>query len=140
MKELESNPATRIVWNSVKPMLMGQILYAPDSPAVRKIIRNVSGVKNISGYFCYFVGFFKEIIFVTLNKLGGRDRTILKTKHEIILSSLSSFAFVSAVICTSLHIFSRKRLSCSLLKLYLKEKISFPPCHVWPFVSRCRYV
>lgn len=42
MKELESNPATRIVWNSVKPMLMGQILYAPDSPAVRQIIRNVS--------------------------------------------------------------------------------------------------
>ncbi|XP_075869832.1 retinal-specific phospholipid-transporting ATPase ABCA4a [Nelusetta ayraudi] len=42
MKELESNPATRIVWNSVKPMLMGQILYAPDSPAVRKIIRNAN--------------------------------------------------------------------------------------------------
>uniref|UniRef100_A0A8C4IEI0 ATP-binding cassette, sub-family A (ABC1), member 4a n=1 Tax=Dicentrarchus labrax TaxID=13489 RepID=A0A8C4IEI0_DICLA len=42
MKELESNPVTRIVWNSVKPMLMGQILYAPDSPAVRQIIRNAN--------------------------------------------------------------------------------------------------
>ncbi|XP_005744934.1 retinal-specific phospholipid-transporting ATPase ABCA4a isoform X1 [Pundamilia nyererei] len=42
MKELESNPATRIVWNSVKPMLMGRILYAPDSPAVRKIIQNAN--------------------------------------------------------------------------------------------------
>ncbi|XP_039982421.1 retinal-specific phospholipid-transporting ATPase ABCA4a [Xiphias gladius] len=42
MRELESNPATRIVWNSVKPMLMGQILYAPDSPAVRQIIRNAN--------------------------------------------------------------------------------------------------
>ncbi|KAM8731034.1 retinal-specific phospholipid-transporting ATPase ABCA4a isoform 1-T1 [Acanthopagrus schlegelii] len=42
MKELESNPATRIMWNSVKPMLMGQILYAPDSPAVRQIIRNAN--------------------------------------------------------------------------------------------------
>ncbi|XP_029955495.1 retinal-specific phospholipid-transporting ATPase ABCA4-like [Salarias fasciatus] len=42
MKELESNPATRIVWNAVKPMLMGQILYAPDSPAVRQIIRNAN--------------------------------------------------------------------------------------------------
>ncbi|CAB1457509.1 unnamed protein product [Pleuronectes platessa] len=42
MKELESNPATRIVWNSVKPMLMGQILYAPDSPAVRQIIQNAN--------------------------------------------------------------------------------------------------
>ncbi|XP_027860619.1 retinal-specific phospholipid-transporting ATPase ABCA4a isoform X1 [Xiphophorus couchianus] len=42
MKELESNPATRIVWNSVKPMLMGRILYAPDSPAVKQIIRNAN--------------------------------------------------------------------------------------------------
>ncbi|XP_058488295.1 retinal-specific phospholipid-transporting ATPase ABCA4a isoform X2 [Solea solea] len=42
MRELESNPATRIVWNSVKPMLMGQILYTPDSPAVRQIIQNAN--------------------------------------------------------------------------------------------------
>ncbi|XP_015230454.1 PREDICTED: retinal-specific ATP-binding cassette transporter-like [Cyprinodon variegatus] len=42
MKELQSNPATRIVWNSVKPMLMGRIVYAPDSPAVRQIIRNAN--------------------------------------------------------------------------------------------------
>eukprot|EP00063_Salmo_salar_P037999 XP_014012834.1 PREDICTED: retinal-specific ATP-binding cassette transporter-like [Salmo salar] len=42
MKELESNPITRIMWSSVKPMLMGKILYAPDSPAVRKIIRNAN--------------------------------------------------------------------------------------------------
>ncbi|TNN65133.1 Retinal-specific ATP-binding cassette transporter [Liparis tanakae] len=32
----------RIVWHSVKPMLMGRILYAPDSPAVRQIIRNAN--------------------------------------------------------------------------------------------------
>ncbi|KAK2858624.1 hypothetical protein Q5P01_003244 [Channa striata] len=42
MKELESSPGTRIVWNSVKPMLMGHILYAPDSPAVRQIIQNAN--------------------------------------------------------------------------------------------------
>ncbi|KAK7881224.1 hypothetical protein WMY93_029633 [Mugilogobius chulae] len=50
MRELESNPATRIVWNSVKPMLMGQILYAPDSPAVRKIVKNSSGA---TAFQCY---------------------------------------------------------------------------------------
>lgn len=47
MKELESNPATKIVWNSIKPMLMGRILYAPDSPAVRQIIRNVSSTHSM---------------------------------------------------------------------------------------------
>uniref|UniRef100_A0A9J8BN84 P-type phospholipid transporter n=1 Tax=Cyprinus carpio carpio TaxID=630221 RepID=A0A9J8BN84_CYPCA len=42
MKDLESNPVTRIVWSSVKPFLMGKILYAPDSPAVRQIIKNAN--------------------------------------------------------------------------------------------------
>lgn len=42
MEGLELNPATRIMWKSVKPLLMGRILYAPDSPAVRQIIKNVS--------------------------------------------------------------------------------------------------
>lgn len=47
MEELELNPATRIMWKSVKPLLMGQILYAPDSPAVREIIKNVSHVTKV---------------------------------------------------------------------------------------------
>jgi len=41
MQNLESNPITKIVWNSVKPLVMGKILYTPDSPAVRKIIKSV---------------------------------------------------------------------------------------------------
>ncbi|XP_062377373.1 retinal-specific phospholipid-transporting ATPase ABCA4a [Sardina pilchardus] len=42
MRQLESNPVTRIVWRSVKPLLMGHILYAPDSPATRKIVKNAN--------------------------------------------------------------------------------------------------
>ncbi|XP_069050210.1 retinal-specific phospholipid-transporting ATPase ABCA4 isoform X2 [Lepisosteus oculatus] len=42
MQNLESNPVTKIVWNSVKPLLMGKILYAPDSPAVRQILKNAN--------------------------------------------------------------------------------------------------
>lgn len=41
MQTLESNPVTKIVWNSVKPLLMGKILYTPDSPAVHKILKRV---------------------------------------------------------------------------------------------------
>lgn len=53
MEELELNPATRIMWKSVKPLLMGQILYAPDSPAVRQIIKNVSQVKKVKLMTCF---------------------------------------------------------------------------------------
>nr|XP_019968212.1 PREDICTED: retinal-specific ATP-binding cassette transporter-like [Paralichthys olivaceus] len=42
MESLESNPVTKIVWNSVKPLLMGKILYTPDSPAVRKILKSAN--------------------------------------------------------------------------------------------------
>ncbi|XP_034470227.1 retinal-specific phospholipid-transporting ATPase ABCA4-like isoform X1 [Hippoglossus hippoglossus] len=42
MESLESNPVTKIVWNSVKPLLMGKILYTPDSPAVHKILKSAN--------------------------------------------------------------------------------------------------
>uniref|UniRef100_A0A8D3DFC4 ATP-binding cassette, sub-family A (ABC1), member 4b n=1 Tax=Scophthalmus maximus TaxID=52904 RepID=A0A8D3DFC4_SCOMX len=42
METLESNPVTKIVWNSVKPLLMGKILYTPNSPAVRKILKSAN--------------------------------------------------------------------------------------------------
>ncbi|XP_056594353.1 retinal-specific phospholipid-transporting ATPase ABCA4a [Triplophysa dalaica] len=42
MRDLESNLVTRMLWNSVKPFLMGKILYAPDSPAVKHIIKNAN--------------------------------------------------------------------------------------------------
>ncbi|XP_061834850.1 retinal-specific phospholipid-transporting ATPase ABCA4 [Nerophis lumbriciformis] len=42
MKTLESNPVTKILWNSVKPLLMGKILFTPDSPAVRKILKSAN--------------------------------------------------------------------------------------------------
>eukprot|EP00066_Takifugu_rubripes_P008866 XP_003975387.1 PREDICTED: retinal-specific ATP-binding cassette transporter [Takifugu rubripes] len=42
MQTLESNPVTKIVWNSVKPLLMGKILYTPNSPAVHKILKSAN--------------------------------------------------------------------------------------------------
>ncbi|XP_055084646.1 LOW QUALITY PROTEIN: retinal-specific phospholipid-transporting ATPase ABCA4-like [Periophthalmus magnuspinnatus] len=42
METLESNPITKIVWSSVKPLLMGKILYTPDSPAVHRILKSAN--------------------------------------------------------------------------------------------------
>uniref|UniRef100_A0A674BX53 P-type phospholipid transporter n=1 Tax=Salmo trutta TaxID=8032 RepID=A0A674BX53_SALTR len=42
MQTLESNPVTKIVWSSVKPLFMGKILYAPDSPAIRMILKSAN--------------------------------------------------------------------------------------------------
>ncbi|XP_048208118.1 retinal-specific phospholipid-transporting ATPase ABCA4 [Perognathus longimembris pacificus] len=42
IQSLESNPLTKLAWRAVKPLLMGKILFTPDSPAVRKILKNAN--------------------------------------------------------------------------------------------------
>ncbi|XP_008072801.1 retinal-specific ATP-binding cassette transporter [Carlito syrichta] len=39
---LESNPLTKIAWRTAKPLLMGKILFTPDSPAARRILKNAN--------------------------------------------------------------------------------------------------
>lgn len=38
---LESNPLSRIVWRGIKPLFIGKLLYTPDTPAVRQVMKEV---------------------------------------------------------------------------------------------------
>ncbi|KAM4021891.1 retinal-specific phospholipid-transporting ATPase ABCA4 [Anomaloglossus baeobatrachus] len=42
MQSMESNPVTKIAWSAIKPLLMGKILYTPDAPAVREILKKAN--------------------------------------------------------------------------------------------------
>ncbi|XP_062960402.1 retinal-specific phospholipid-transporting ATPase ABCA4 isoform X1 [Cynocephalus volans] len=42
IQSLESNPLTKIAWRAAKPLLMGKILFTPDSPAARRIMKNAN--------------------------------------------------------------------------------------------------
>ncbi|XP_023576085.1 retinal-specific ATP-binding cassette transporter [Octodon degus] len=42
IQSLESNPLTKIAWRAAKPLLMGKILFSPDSPAARRILKNAN--------------------------------------------------------------------------------------------------
>lgn len=42
MKNLESSPLSRIIWRALKPLLIGKILYTPDTPAIRKVMSEVT--------------------------------------------------------------------------------------------------
>ncbi|XP_039195689.1 retinal-specific phospholipid-transporting ATPase ABCA4 isoform X2 [Crotalus tigris] len=42
IQTMESNTLTKIIWRTMKPLLMGKILFAPDSPAVQKILKNAN--------------------------------------------------------------------------------------------------
>uniref|UniRef100_A0A671VNR0 P-type phospholipid transporter n=1 Tax=Sparus aurata TaxID=8175 RepID=A0A671VNR0_SPAAU len=39
---LESNPLSRIVWRGIKPLFIGKLLYTPDTPAVRHVMKEVN--------------------------------------------------------------------------------------------------
>ncbi|MED6260960.1 hypothetical protein ATANTOWER_031975, partial [Ataeniobius toweri] len=42
IQSLESNPLSRIVWRGIKPLFIGKLLYTPDTPAVRQIMKEVN--------------------------------------------------------------------------------------------------
>ncbi|XP_062905004.1 phospholipid-transporting ATPase ABCA1-like [Mobula hypostoma] len=42
MKSLESNPISKMIWRAMKPLLVGKVLYTPDTPVTRKIIKEVN--------------------------------------------------------------------------------------------------
>ncbi|XP_025018889.1 retinal-specific ATP-binding cassette transporter [Python bivittatus] len=42
IQTMESNTLTKIIWRTMKPLLMGKILFAPDSPAVQRILKNAN--------------------------------------------------------------------------------------------------
>lgn len=41
---LESNPLSRIIWRGIKPLFIGKLLYTPDTPAVRRVMKEVRGL------------------------------------------------------------------------------------------------
>ncbi|KAG8003116.1 ATP-binding cassette sub-family A member 1 [Nibea albiflora] len=42
IRGLESNPLSRIVWRGIKPLFIGKLLYTPDTPAVRQVMKEVN--------------------------------------------------------------------------------------------------
>lgn len=48
MRGLESSPISRMIWRALKPLLMGKILYTPDTPATQRIIHEVRQAPLIS--------------------------------------------------------------------------------------------
>lgn len=41
VKNMDSNPMSRMIWQALKPLLMGKILYTPHTPATQRVIHEV---------------------------------------------------------------------------------------------------
>uniref|UniRef100_A0A668ATY9 P-type phospholipid transporter n=1 Tax=Myripristis murdjan TaxID=586833 RepID=A0A668ATY9_9TELE len=61
MKSMDSNPMSRMIWQALKPLLMGKILYTPHTPATQRIIHEVNRTFQELGVFRDLGGMWEEM-------------------------------------------------------------------------------
>ncbi|KAH0628410.1 hypothetical protein JD844_009534 [Phrynosoma platyrhinos] len=61
MKKLESSPLSKIIWRALKPLLVGKVLYTPDTPATRAVMSEVNKTFQELGVFRDLGGMWEEI-------------------------------------------------------------------------------
>ncbi|XP_070818875.1 phospholipid-transporting ATPase ABCA1b isoform X1 [Chaetodon trifascialis] len=61
VRDMDSNPMSRMIWQALKPLLMGKILYTPHTPATQKVIHEVNRTFQELGVFRDLGGMWEEM-------------------------------------------------------------------------------
>uniref|UniRef100_A0AAY5L1X1 P-type phospholipid transporter n=1 Tax=Esox lucius TaxID=8010 RepID=A0AAY5L1X1_ESOLU len=61
MRNMESSPMSKMIWQALKPLLMGKILYTPHTPATLKIIQEVNRTFQELGVLRDLGGMWEEV-------------------------------------------------------------------------------
>ncbi|GAA6225610.1 ATP-binding cassette sub-family A member 1-like [Lates japonicus] len=61
VKSMDSNPMSRMIWQALKPLLMGKILYTPHTPATQRVIHEVNRTFQELGVFRDLGGMWEEM-------------------------------------------------------------------------------
>uniref|UniRef100_A0A3Q2DBH9 ATP-binding cassette, sub-family A (ABC1), member 1A n=1 Tax=Cyprinodon variegatus TaxID=28743 RepID=A0A3Q2DBH9_CYPVA len=93
MKNLESSPISRMIWRALKPLLMGKILYTPDTPATQRIIHEVNKTFQELGVLRDLGGMWEEMKPKFWNFLENSEEMDLVRS---LLQSNTSAAFLDA--------------------------------------------
>ncbi|XP_074850709.1 phospholipid-transporting ATPase ABCA1 isoform X1 [Carettochelys insculpta] len=75
LKSLESSPLSRIIWRALKPLLIGKILYTPDTLVTRRVMAEVNRTFQELGVFRDLSGMWEEI--------GPKIRTFMESSREM---------------------------------------------------------
>uniref|UniRef100_A0AAQ4RXI4 P-type phospholipid transporter n=1 Tax=Gasterosteus aculeatus aculeatus TaxID=481459 RepID=A0AAQ4RXI4_GASAC len=80
MRSLESSPISRMIWRALKPLLMGKILYTPDTPATQRIIHEVNKTFQEFGVLRDLGGMWEEMKPKVWNFLeNGEEMDMVRT-------------------------------------------------------------
>ncbi|XP_034043869.1 phospholipid-transporting ATPase ABCA1-like isoform X1 [Thalassophryne amazonica] len=93
MRSLESSPISRMIWRALKPLLMGKILYTPDTPATQRIIHEVNKTFQELGVLRDLGGMWEEMRIKIWNFLENSKEMDLV---RILLQNNASAAFLNA--------------------------------------------
>ncbi|XP_066576539.1 phospholipid-transporting ATPase ABCA1 [Amia ocellicauda] len=102
MKNLESSPISRMIWRALKPLLMGKILYTPDTPATQKIIKEVNKTFQELGVFRDLGGMWEELKPKIWNFMENSDEMGLV--RTLLQNNVSASFFNSQLANTSLTV------------------------------------
>ncbi|CAG11533.1 unnamed protein product [Tetraodon nigroviridis] len=88
MKNMESSPISRMIWRALKPLLMGKILYTPDTPATQRIIHEVNKTFQELGILRDLGGMWEEMKPKILNFMENSEemdliRVSLRRQHPL---------------------------------------------------------
>ncbi|KAM7389272.1 hypothetical protein PAMP_023260 [Pampus punctatissimus] len=61
VKNMDSNPMSRMIWQALKPLLMGKILYTPHTPATQRVIHEMNRTFQELAVFRDLGGMWEEI-------------------------------------------------------------------------------
>ncbi|KAJ8374724.1 hypothetical protein SKAU_G00053040 [Synaphobranchus kaupii] len=75
IQSLESNPLSRVVWHGIKPLFIGKLLYAPDTPVTRSIMKEVNRTFQDLKILEDLQGAWEEV--------GPRIKTFMESSVEI---------------------------------------------------------
>ncbi|KAJ8277432.1 hypothetical protein GJAV_G00075090 [Gymnothorax javanicus] len=75
IQSLESNPLSRVVWHGIKPLFIGKLLYAPDTPLTRSIMNEANRTFQDLKILEDLQGAWEEV--------GPRIRTFMESSAEI---------------------------------------------------------
>ncbi|KAI3351401.1 hypothetical protein L3Q82_020207 [Scortum barcoo] len=112
VKNMDSNPMSRMIWQALKPLLMGKILYTPHTPATQRVIHEVNRTFQELGVFRDLGGMWEEMRPKVWNFMENSEQmdVIRFTLHsrQVLLSGLSELHtettnFCSKLICVKLN-------------------------------------
>ncbi|XP_056890906.1 phospholipid-transporting ATPase ABCA1-like isoform X1 [Takifugu flavidus] len=93
MKNMESSPISRMIWRALKPLLMGKILYTPDTPATQRIIHEVNKTFQELGVLRELGGMWDEVKPRILNFIeNSEEMDLVRT----MLQNNASAAFLNS--------------------------------------------